>query len=47
MTEIVGTGFDDVDHTADPLARVSYLDAVAALRAYKHRSFELMQVRGR
>jgi hypothetical protein len=47
MTSIVGTGFEDVDRTLDPAARVSYLDAVAALaeaRAYKRQTFELMRL---
>ena len=47
MTSMAGTGFEDVDRTSDPLARVSYLDAVAALRetvAHKRRTFELMHL---
>jgi ubiquinone/menaquinone biosynthesis C-methylase UbiE len=47
MNNIVGTGFEDVDRTSDPAARVSYLDAVAvlnAVRAYKRQMFELMQI---
>jgi ubiquinone/menaquinone biosynthesis C-methylase UbiE len=47
MTRADGSGFQDVDHTPDPMARVSYLDAVSALagaRAYKQQSFELMRL---
>jgi len=47
MTRIAGTGFEDVDRTPNPSARVSYLDAVAAVNevmAYKRHTFELIGV---
>src|SRR5262245_20920210 len=47
MTQPRGTGFEDVDRTPDPMAQVSYLDAVAALegaRTYKQHSFTLMRL---
>jgi SAM-dependent methyltransferase len=48
MSHLIGSGFENVDRTSDPAARVSYLDAVAALegaRAYKQHSFALMRLK--